>query len=303
MHETTNCGNFTPATLQSFYANDIASWKARFPSLPNPVSNRTHCIVFSDWASQPKTELANGMRMDGNYYYWPGTWIQDRPGFMTGSGMPMRFTDTDGSMIDIYQAPTQMTDESGQSYPLTPNTLLDNATGPLGYYGAFNANMHTDSATTFENDSLISSAQARGVPLVSGKQMVTWLDGRNASSFTNVSWSANTLELRDRGRRGRQRFDRHAAHGGTQRHPALDPVPRRHCCYVHHEHDQGSGVRLVRRRQRHLHRGLRRDGGSRHRPDRGGDHPGPDRRSSRRDLGHHRTRDQRGGHRHGTWTR
>ena len=195
VHETTNCGNFTPVSLQSFYANDIAAWKARFPSLPNPVSNRTHCLVFSDWASQPKTERANGMRMDGNYYYWPGTWVQDRPGFMTGSGMPMRFTDTDGTMIDTYQAPTQMTDESGQSYPLTPNTLLDNAMGPLGYYGAFNANMHTDNATTFEGDSVISSAQARGVPLVSGKQLVTWLDGRNASSFTNVSWSANTLSF------------------------------------------------------------------------------------------------------------
>ncbi|MET0694413.1 MAG: fibronectin type III domain-containing protein, partial [Propionibacteriaceae bacterium] len=195
VHETTNCGNFTPATLQNFYANDIAAWRTRFPSLPNPVSNRTHCIAYSDWASQPKVGLANGMRMDGNYYYWPDTWVQNRPGFMTGSGMPMRFTDTDGTMIDNFQAASQMTDESGQSSPFTPNTLLDNAIGPLGYYGAFNANMHTDSATTLEDDNLITSAQSRGVPLVSGKQMVTWLDGRNASSFTNIAWSANTLSF------------------------------------------------------------------------------------------------------------
>ena len=50
-------------------------------------------------------------------------------------------------MIDVYQAATQMTDESDQTYPFTPNTLLDNALGPLGYYGAFTANMHTDAAT------------------------------------------------------------------------------------------------------------------------------------------------------------
>jgi len=56
----------------------------------------------------------------------------------------MRFTDTDGSIIDVYQAATQMTDESDQSYPLTPNRLLDNATGPLGYYGAFVANGPSD---------------------------------------------------------------------------------------------------------------------------------------------------------------
>ena len=57
----------------------------------------------------------------------------------------MRFADTDGTMIDIYQAMTQMTDESGQAYPFTSDALLDNALGPKGYYGAFNANMHTDS--------------------------------------------------------------------------------------------------------------------------------------------------------------
>ena len=46
-----------------------------------------------------------------------------RPGSRTargcspGSGMPMRFADLNGSMIDVYQAATQMTDESGQSVP------------------------------------------------------------------------------------------------------------------------------------------------------------------------------------------
>ena len=66
----------------------------------------------------------------------------------TGSGMPMRFADLDGTMIDVYQAATQMTDESGQTYPFTIDTLLDRALGPEGYYGVFTANMHTDNATS-----------------------------------------------------------------------------------------------------------------------------------------------------------
>ena len=69
--------------------------------------------------------------------------------------MPMRFATMTGAMLDIYQATTQMTDESGQSYPFTPNTLLDRALGSLGYYGAFTANLHTDSASTFENDQVV----------------------------------------------------------------------------------------------------------------------------------------------------
>ena len=71
----------------------LAQWRSNYPSLPSPVTNRSHCIAWSDWSSQPKVELANGMRLDTNYYYWPGSWVQNRPGFMTGSGMPMRFAD------------------------------------------------------------------------------------------------------------------------------------------------------------------------------------------------------------------
>jgi hypothetical protein len=56
--------------------------------------------------------------------------------------------------------------------------------------------MHTDAATIPQNDALITSAQARGVPIVSGKQMVTWIDGRNASSYGDVAWSANTLTFK-----------------------------------------------------------------------------------------------------------
>ena len=107
--------------------------------------------------------------------------------------MPMRFSTKTGGLVDVYQATTQMTDESGQTYPFTPNTLLDNALGPLGYYGAFTVNLHTDNGTTPEDDALLTSATSRGVPLVTSKQMLTWLDGRNSSSFSAISATGNTL--------------------------------------------------------------------------------------------------------------
>jgi methionine-rich copper-binding protein CopC len=196
LHPNNGCSNYgSQAALASTYTSDLSGWQSKYTSLPGPVSNRFHCLVWSDWASQPKVELSNGMRLDVNYYYWPPAWIQDRPGFMTGSGMPMRFADTDGGMIDVYQAATQMTDESGQSYPATADTLLDNALGSLGYYGAFTANMHTDSETTFDSDQMLASATSRGVPLITARQLLTWLDGRNGSSFQNISWAGGTLSF------------------------------------------------------------------------------------------------------------
>ena len=161
--------------------------------MPPLRTNRTHCIAWSDYVTQPKVELANGIRFDTNYYYYPPNWVQDRPGLFTGSAMPMRFADVDGTTIDVYQATTQMTDESGQTYPFTSDTLFDRALGPLGYYGVFTANMHTDQPTEQPSDASVSSAIARGIPVVSAKQMLDWLDGRNGSSFGSVAFGAGAL--------------------------------------------------------------------------------------------------------------
>ncbi|MEV6302489.1 DUF4082 domain-containing protein [Actinoplanes sp. NPDC051861] len=195
LHVNTNCADYTPASLANTYSGQLATWRAKYNSVRSPVTNRTHCIVWSDWSSQASVALSNGIRLDTNYYYWPGEWVADRPGFMTGSGMPMRFADVNGGLIDVYQAATQMTDESGQSYPFTTNALLDAALGATGYYGAFTANMHTDYATTYDSDQVLASAQSRGVPVISGQQLLTWVDGRNASSYSNLAWSGNNLSF------------------------------------------------------------------------------------------------------------
>ena len=193
---TTGCANWDDEEeLGEIYDEQLEEFAADFPSLPPPRSNRTHCIVWSDWASQPKVELERGIRLDTNYYYWPGSWVQNRPGMFTGSGMPMRFADLDGSLIDVYQATTQMTDESEQTYPFNSDALLDRALGPQGYYGVFTANIHTDNATPPEADAIVESALERDVPVVSARQMLTWLDGRNQSSFGSVQWAGNQLSF------------------------------------------------------------------------------------------------------------
>jgi hypothetical protein len=193
LHVNTGCANWTATSLATFYSDQLASFQAAYPSVPPPATNRTHCIVWSDWTTQAHVSLANGIGFDTNYYYWPPSWVADRPGFFTGSGMPMRFANTDGTIVDVYQATTQMTDESGQTYPFTVNTLLDRAIGAQGYYGVFTANMHTDNAAHAGSDAIVASAQSRGVPIVSSRQMLTWLDGRDASSFSNLTWNGTAL--------------------------------------------------------------------------------------------------------------
>ena len=189
LHLSTACADWTPASLVEFFDEQLYGFKAAYPSLPSQTTLRNHCIAWSDYATMPQVELSYGIRLDLNYYYWPSNWVANRPGFFTGSGMPMRFATATGNVIDVYQAASVMTDESGQSYPYTVDSLLDRALGPKGYYGAFVANMHTDWASSPESDAIIASAIDREVPVISARQLLTWLDARNASSLKSIDWN------------------------------------------------------------------------------------------------------------------
>jgi hypothetical protein len=195
LHTNTGCYDYTTASLQKDFSEQLNRFATSYPGVSKPVTNRSHCLNWSDWSSTPKVELQNGIRLDATYYYWPQAWMQNRPGMFTGSGMPMRFADLDGSIIDVYQMPTQMTDETNMDYGAFCNAVLDKAVGPEGYYGVFCANMHTDNKSTAGSDAIIASAQARQVPVISARQMLTWLDGRNNSSFGNITWQNSKLSF------------------------------------------------------------------------------------------------------------
>ncbi|MFD3002783.1 Ig-like domain-containing protein, partial [Pontibacter toksunensis] len=195
LHLSTNCANYTATSLERDLTDQLAAFSSRYPSVAAPTTNRTHCIAWSDWNTQPQLEAPKGIRLDANYYYWPSPWVQDRPGMFTGSGIPMRFTDLNGVLIDCYQLTTQMTDESDQTFPYTIDQLLNKALGAEGYYGVFCANMHTDADFSSGSDAIISSAKSRNVPVISSKQLLTWLDGRNGSYFSNMIWDGSALNF------------------------------------------------------------------------------------------------------------
>ncbi|TAH32216.1 DUF4082 domain-containing protein [Candidatus Saccharibacteria bacterium] len=191
VHVSTNCADWTPSSLSASFDSDLAGFKAKYPNLPAQTGNRTHCIAWSDWATQPKVELAHGIRLDLNYYYWPGTWVNDRAGFMSGSGIPMRLADSDGSMIDTFQVPTDLVNETHLSTQAISD-FLDRATGPEGYYGIFGT--HYDYSDTFDQ-TLQQLATQKGITMVSGKQVLDWTDARNSSTMQNMTWNNNQLSF------------------------------------------------------------------------------------------------------------
>jgi hypothetical protein len=188
-----SCTTFTPDSLEAAISGQLAAMAANYPGMASSKTNRTHCVLWSDFDSEPTILLRHGIRLDTSYYYWPDMWVQGRPGLFTGSGLPMRFADRNGNTIDVYQATTQFPDETTWNFPADIDTVLDNAVGPLGYYAVITPNMHTDFAQSDGSDSIVAEAQARGVPVIAAQQMLTWLDGRNNSKLGSIAWSTNTL--------------------------------------------------------------------------------------------------------------
>ena len=198
-----SCQDFTSlGMLNATLDHELGIFAEKFPSLPAPQTTRTHCIAWSDWASQPKADLAHGIRLNTDYYYFPAEWTLNRPGLFTGSGLPMRFADCNGSLIDVYQATTYAADDATTAQGATDNAntvvpqetkaLIDAALGATGYYGAFTVQVHTDFvAHAPARDVLVADAMPRGVPVISELQLLRWLDGRNASSFQNVSYGTD----------------------------------------------------------------------------------------------------------------
>ena len=147
VHVNTGCADWTPASL-----DDVLRLAARRASRPSPEHRRRRSRTArtasrgATGRREPQVELEHGIRLDTNYYYWPPG-LGAEPARASSPARACRCASPrrDGALIDVYQAVTQMTDESGQTYPFTIDTLLDRALGPLGYYGAFTANMHTDS--------------------------------------------------------------------------------------------------------------------------------------------------------------
>ena len=176
------------------FDTQLSAFAAKYTSVPAPASSRTHCVYWPDWASNAKVELAHGIRMDANYYHYPAAWIGNKPGFLNGGGFPMRFADLDGTPIDVYQQNTNMTDEAGQAYPATIDALLDNAARPPGLLRRLRSQHPQRQPRAHAGaEAIVASAQARGVPVISYKQMLDWTDGRNNSTIRGLSWNAGTL--------------------------------------------------------------------------------------------------------------
>lgn len=191
-HVTTQCHNWSAASLDESFARSLKAFRSKYPSLPAQTGSRTHCIAWSDWVTQPQVERSWGIRLDMNYYNWPADWIRDRPGYLTGSALPMRFSTDDGQLIDVFQQETHLVNETWKGSPKAIEELITAAQGSQGYFGVLGT--HYDFSDGFDRQ-LMKIATDQGIPMISAKQLLDFAEGRNASQIADLEEEAGTVRF------------------------------------------------------------------------------------------------------------
>src|SRR5690606_5920798 len=99
LHGDSGCKDRPNPFLASQLDTQLQHFRRKYPGLPAQETHRIHCVVWNGWISLARLQRDRGIRFDLNYYYWPSSWVDDRPGFMTGSGFPMPFVDSNGRVL------------------------------------------------------------------------------------------------------------------------------------------------------------------------------------------------------------
>ena len=153
---------------------------------------RNHWIVWCgtgpdgspDFAAQAAIEVSHGIHLDCNFYHFDqgSQWghFLGPIGNFTGSGLPMKFLDAQGRVLDIYQSITQLPDEQWGRGNLFRNfkLLLDDSLDHERY-AFINVNLHTDRWRI-----LVAAGRPPDHPLRQGSKSAD-LDGRAHVEFSS----------------------------------------------------------------------------------------------------------------------
>jgi hypothetical protein len=186
-----------------------------------PVSptTRVHRILWDGWVESAKLQAEYGFRMNLDFYHVGdafkkknGEWAY---GHFNGSGMPMKFIDENGQIINLYQQLTQLADDHilnlqwGGSVKVkaeqaveVSKALFDRSLA--GGYAAIGAIFHTDPYAAGEKwaneagkwlDGTMDYAVSKNIPIWSSEKWLSFTAARHDSFVGNVHWARDENRL------------------------------------------------------------------------------------------------------------
>lgn len=196
-------------------------WKAFNRMNYGPISQtiRIHDLDWRGWSESARLLAGFGLRLNTDYYHY-GPLLRRGPadwgfGHFTGSGLPMRFANIDGQMLDIYQQVTQFGDEHFFELPWTsadhlgPKRGVETIAGLFqssldGNFAAVAINFHSDPydmedrfrlpATELMSGTL-DAAQAKGLPIWNAQHWLDFITLRQSARFDALKWENKSLSF------------------------------------------------------------------------------------------------------------
>jgi hypothetical protein len=186
---------------------------------PVPPTVRTHCVLWTGWVETARLQATYGIRMNLDYYHIgpsfqqkTGEWVY---GHFTGSGLPMKFVDEQGRILNIYQQLTQLADDhllnlqwggqvklSAEAAVAVSKILLQRSLA--GDHSAIAANFHTDpfdfggqpaaeAARWLEGT--LDYAADQGIPIWSALEWLHYTEARHDANLEGIEWQPGTKRL------------------------------------------------------------------------------------------------------------
>jgi hypothetical protein len=186
-----------------------------------PVSPtvRTHRILWSGWVETARVQAACGIRMNMDLYHY-GTAFQKTSGewsygFTNASGLPMKFIDAQGRLLNIYQQDTQLVDEHLMKMPwgggwvnLSADEAVQVAQRELqraaNVGAAIAAQYHVDPFAFEENyvsnaqrwmEGSLAAAADLGFPILSAEAWLGFTEARQQAQMSDWSVDVSTHHL------------------------------------------------------------------------------------------------------------
>ena len=195
-------------SMDSVFSTMSANFRNAYGIVPQ--TGRNHWVVWCSKDSLGKQQFAEqaiieeryGLGFDCNYYQFGGNWVYPvwlgDVGHFTGSGIPMKFADTSGEIINVYQSNTQLPDETWQKENIEnkSKTLIDRSLVEENYTW-INANFHTWYWKDCKEAGLrvLDYCNNKGVPIWSAEKAFNFLKMKDEGSFSKISWTDNQLSF------------------------------------------------------------------------------------------------------------
>jgi hypothetical protein len=178
-----------------------------------PRTTRHHCVVWPGWIDTARALAAAGIRLETNYRAAE----RYQSGYITGSGLPMRFVDAAGEFVECFQQETLLCDDyalidksflpplSEQEVIALSRTLIDEARHhyhtavQIYFHPVYSTGLRVNTGQFIHTagwmEAVLKHCMETGVPMPSTDAWCEFNEQRRATVLGEQSWDPSTGRL------------------------------------------------------------------------------------------------------------